>query len=74
MLAFALAAILSGCKPLSYPLTTCVVCAQSLDKQESEITFVQDGQEVKVCSPAHKAEYQRDPAKYSSKIKEVKIL
>jgi hypothetical protein len=65
-------ALLACGGPKSYPLRTCVVCDQPLGEQAIE--FVHDRQKVKVCSEAHRLEFEQDPLKYLRKIKEVKVL
>ena len=57
-----------------YPLRTCVVCDQPLGKEGGPISFSHEGQKVEVCSEGHRAEFNKEPARYLAKIKEVKVL
>jgi hypothetical protein len=73
-LAFAFCLVLASCGAQRYPLKTCVVCDQSLEKESGPISFTYKRQEVKVCSEEHRAEFNKEPARYLAKIKEVKVL
>jgi YHS domain-containing protein len=57
-----------------YPLKTCVVCDQSLEKHGGPISFIHKGQKVEACSEEHRAEFNKEPNRYLEKIKEVKVL
>ena len=54
----------SGAK--AYPLTTCIVTDEKLDKDAT--TFVYQGQEVKLCCDGCKEDFDKEPAKYLKKL------
>ena len=53
----------------SYPLDTCVVSGNKLGSMGKVITKTHDGQEVKFCCKPCIKKFDKDPAKYVSKIK-----
>ena len=61
-------AIDASAKP--YPLDTCLVCGMKLSMMDKPVTFVYQGQQIKVCDVSEKAEFEKDPAKYMKKIEE----
>ena len=79
LLSAALAAALAACnrqtrpsenianaKP--YPLDTCLVCGMKLSMMGKPVTFVYQGQQIKVCDAGEKAEFDKDPARYMKKL------
>jgi YHS domain-containing protein len=54
----------SGAK--AYPLTTCIVSDEKLDKDAT--TFVYQGQELKTCCEGCKEDFDKEPAKYLKKL------
>ena len=67
--------VLTGCsggKPSAvarpYPLDTCLVCDMKLSQMSKLVVFVYEGQEIKVCDPSEKADFEKDPAKYMKKL------
>ena len=54
----------SGAK--AYPLTTCIVTDDALDKDA--VVFVHQGQEVKICCEGCKEDFDKEPAKYLKKL------
>jgi YHS domain-containing protein len=53
-------------KPKPYPLTTCIVADDKLDKDA--YVFVHEGQEIKLCCESCKDDFKKEPAKYLKKI------
>jgi hypothetical protein len=49
------------------------VCDQALEKAGGPISFKYQGQEVKVCSEEHRAQFHKESSQYIAKIKEVKV-
>ena len=73
--ALALAIILSACNHATppeentanakpYPLDTRLVCGMKLSMADKPVTFVYQGQQIKVCDASEKADFDKDPAKY----------
>jgi YHS domain-containing protein len=60
----------SNSKPKPYPLGVCVVDGMKLGSMGDPYVFVYKGQEVKMCCPACKADFDKDPAKYMKKIQD----
>lgn len=54
----------SAVKP--YPLTTCIVTDEKLDKDA--VAFVHNGQELKICCEGCKEDFDKEPAKYLKKL------
>jgi YHS domain-containing protein len=50
-------------------LTTCPVSGDKLGEMGKPVVFVYQGQEVKLCCPDCKKDFNKDPAKYISKIR-----
>jgi YHS domain-containing protein len=50
-------------------LTTCPVSGDKLGEMGKPDVFVYQGQEVKLCCPDCKKDFDKDPAKYISKIR-----
>ncbi len=55
-----------------YPLDTCLVCEMDLSKMGEPVTFVYQGQQIKVCDAGEKALFEKDPAKYMKKLADAK--
>jgi len=51
-------------------LTTCPVSGEKLDEMGKPYVFVYQGQEVKLCCPGCKKDFDKDPAKYVKKIQD----
>jgi len=61
----------STAKAKPYPLTTCVVSGEKLgDGGMTPYTFVENGQEVKLCCKSCLKKFNADKKKYMGKIKE----
>jgi YHS domain-containing protein len=50
-------------------LTTCPVSGDKLGEMGPPHVFVYQGQEIKLCCPNCKADFDKDPAKYVAKIR-----
>jgi YHS domain-containing protein len=50
-------------------LTTCPVSGDKLGEMGKPVVFVYQGQEVKLCCPDCRKDFDKDPAKYLSKIR-----
>ena len=50
-------------------LTTCPVSGDKLGEMGKPYVFVYQGQEVKLCCPDCKADFDKDPAKYMKMIR-----
>ncbi len=53
-------------KPKPYPLNTCIVMDDKLDKDA--FAFVHKGQEIKLCCEGCKEDFDKAPAKYLKKL------
>jgi YHS domain-containing protein len=53
-------------KAKPYPLKTCIVQDEKLDKDA--YVFVYQGQEIKLCCESCKDDFNKEPAKYLKKI------
>lgn len=53
---------------ISYPLKTCLVTDNELGSMGKVITKVYDGQEIKFCCKPCVAKFDKNPAKYLSKL------
>ena len=51
-------------------LTTCPVSGEKLGEMGKPYVFVYQGQEVKLCCPGCKKDFDKDPAKYLKKIQD----
>jgi YHS domain-containing protein len=51
-------------------LTTCPVSDEKLGEMGKPYVFVYQGQEVKLCCPGCKKDFDKDPAKYIKKIQD----
>lgn len=56
----------TAAKPKPYPLKTCVVTDEKLDK--NAYVWVHQGQEIKMCCDGCKDDFLKDPAKFLKKI------
>jgi YHS domain-containing protein len=56
-------------KPKPDLLKTCPVSGDKLGDMGKPYVFIYQGQEVKLCCPDCKAEFDKDPAKYIKKIR-----
>jgi YHS domain-containing protein len=56
-------------KPKPDLLATCPVSGDKLGDMGKPYVFIYQGQEVKLCCPDCKAEFDKDPAKYLKKIR-----
>ncbi len=50
-------------------LATCPVSGDKLGEMGKPVVFVYQGQEVKLCCPDCRKDFDKDPAKYISKIR-----
>jgi len=57
-------------KTKPYPLSTCIVTNEALDSMGGAIVKVHDGQEVKFCCKGCVKSFDKDPAKYITKMQE----
>jgi YHS domain-containing protein len=57
-------------KPKPYPFKTCLVDGMKLGSMGDPYVFVYQGQEIKLCCPACKPVFLKDPKKYLKKIKD----
>lgn len=53
-------------KPKPYPLKTCIVADDKLDKDE--VAFVYQGQEFKICCASCRKDFDKEPAKFVKKL------
>ncbi|MGA2686075.1 MAG: hypothetical protein ABSF51_13590 [Verrucomicrobiota bacterium] len=65
----ALAADTTSAPPKPDLLTTCPVSGDKLDEMGKPYVFVYQGQEVKLCCPNCKKDFDKDPAQYLKKIR-----
>lgn len=56
-------------KPKPDLLTTCPVSGEKLGEMGKPYIFVYQGQEIKLCCPGCKKDFDKDPAKYLAKIR-----
>jgi len=59
----------AGSPPKPDKLTTCPVSGEKLGEMGKPYTFVYQGQEVKLCCPGCKKDFDKEPAKYMKKIR-----
>ena len=57
-------------KAKPYPLDTCIVSGEKLGGMGEAYTFVQDGQEVKLCCKGCFKAFNKDPKKFVAQIQE----
>lgn len=67
------AAIFAGCASTggqasakAYPLKTCIVTDEALDDEPT--VFVHNGQQIKICCDGCKEDFDKEPAKYLTKL------
>jgi len=60
------AADTTSAKP--YPLEVCLVSGEELGSMGEPITLIHDGQEIKFCCDSCPPKFEKDPAKYLSKL------
>ena len=77
LLPLATAALLAGCASYSdhpvanakpYPLNTCIVSGDKLGEMGAPVVRVVNGQEVKFCCKDCVKDFDKDPAKYLTKL------
>lgn len=56
----------SSASAKAYPLKTCIVTDDELDKDSP--SFVHNGQEVKICCDGCKEDFDKEPDKYLKKL------
>ena len=56
---------MDGVKP--YPLTKCIVSDDAFD-HDKPVVFVYQGQEIKLCCQDCRKDFDKDPAKYLTKL------
>jgi YHS domain-containing protein len=54
--------------PKPYPLKVCLVTDSDLDSMGDEISFVYQGQEIKICCKPCEKKFLRSPEKYLAKL------
>ena len=54
--------------PKRYPLKVCLVTDSDLDSMGDELSFVYQGQEIKICCKPCEKKFLRAPAKYLAKL------
>jgi hypothetical protein len=64
--------VTTNAKPKPYPFDTCLVDGMKLDSMGGPCAFVYQGQEIKLCCPACKPVFLKDPAKYMKKIQDAR--
>lgn len=52
-----------------YPLDTCLVSGEKLGEMGAPIEIIHEGQQIKFCCEKCVPKFQKDPAKYLSKLK-----
>lgn len=61
----------TAAKAKPYPLNTCLVSGEKLDGDMGKpYVFTYKGQEFKLCCPACKKDFDKDPAKYAKQLAE----
>ena len=53
-----------------YPLDTCIVSGEKLGGMGTAVTFVHNGQEIKLCCKHCRKTFDKDPAKYLKKLEQ----
>ncbi len=59
-------AVEGGTKP--YPLDVCVVSDEKLGSMGEAVVFVHEGQEIKLCCKSCKPDFEKEPAKFLTKL------
>ena len=57
--------------PKPYPLSKCIVTDDAFD-HEKPVVFVYQGQEIKLCCKDCRKDFDKDPAKYLTKLSSLK--
>lgn len=52
-----------------YPLDTCIVSGEKLGEMGKPVSFVHDGQEIKLCCKGCRKDFDKDPGKYLKELK-----
>ena len=55
-----------------YPLEVCIVSGEKLGEMGKPIVIVHEGQEIKFCCDKCQPKFEKDPAKYLSKLEPAK--
>ena len=55
-----------------YPLKTCIVTDEKLGGHGEAFAFVHNGQEIKLCCEGCRGDFDKEPAKYLSKLNKTK--
>jgi YHS domain-containing protein len=55
-----------------YPLDTCLVSGEKLGEMGEPVVIVHEGQEIKFCCEKCQPKFEKDPAKYLSKLESPK--
>lgn len=58
----------AAAKVKPYPLTTCPVSGEKLGEMGEPVSFVYQGQEIKLCCKNCRKDFDKDPAKFLSKL------
>lgn len=61
------AAAKTAAKP--YPLDVCIVSGEKLGGMGTPVSFVHEGQEIKLCCKSCRADFDKEPAKFLAKLK-----
>lgn len=61
---------LSATETSAYPLTTCVVSGEKLGTMGKPYTLTAEGTEVQLCCQGCQAQFDKDPEKFLSKVRE----
>jgi YHS domain-containing protein len=64
------APVATATKP--YPLDTCLVSGEKLGEMGEPVVIVHNGQEIKFCCEKCQPKFEKDPAKYLSKLESPK--
>ena len=52
-----------------YPLDVCIVSGEKLGGMGTPVSFVHEGQEIKLCCKSCRADFDKEPAKFLAKLK-----
>lgn len=55
-----------------YPLDTCIVSGEKLGEMGKPVSFIYQGQEIKLCCKHCRKDFDKDPAKFLKKLEEKK--
>ena len=55
-----------------YPLDTCIVSDEKLGKMGKPVSFIYQGQEIKLCCKSCRKDFDKEPAKFLKKLEQKK--